>query len=237
MMVGDTVRITAQLIDTGTEKHLWADSYQRDLSDILSLQSEVASEVSSAIEVSLTPEEATLLARDRTVDPEAHRLYLRGRYAMERFHPEEARKAIDLFHQAIALDPTSALPYAGLAEAYTQLKSFSAPPHEVMPKAKAAALRALELDPHLSLWSSFPESRSPSASPTRPGRFLTTSSHWAKTSTSVPTRCLPPTPCSVTPRRLWTGSPRESRTEPTAFPGLAPIRSSTPYAASLAFRS
>ncbi len=150
MMVGDTVRITAQLIDTATEKHLWADSYQRDLSDIFALQNEVAGEISSAIEVSLTPEEATLLARDRPVDPEAHRLYLRGRYAMERFHPEEARKAIDLFHQAIALDPTSALAYAGLADAYAQLKSFSLPPHEVMPKAKAAAVRAVDLDPNLA---------------------------------------------------------------------------------------
>ena len=150
MMVGDTVRITAQLIDTETEKHLWAHSYQRNLSDIFALQNEVAGEISSAIEVSLTPEEAKLLARDRPVDPEAHRLYLRGRYAMERFHPDEARKAIDLFQQSIALDPTSALPYAGLSEAYAQLKSFSVPPHEVMPKARAAAVRAVELDPNLA---------------------------------------------------------------------------------------
>ena len=150
MMIGDTVRVTAQLIETETEKHLWADSYQRDLTDILSLQRDLARKITDAIQITLTPAEAAALARTQPVDPESHRNYLRGRHALDKYTLEETRKALELFNEAIDLDPTAALPYAGLSSAYTQLKAFSLPPREVMPKARAAAVKALELDPDLA---------------------------------------------------------------------------------------
>jgi serine/threonine protein kinase/Tfp pilus assembly protein PilF len=147
---GERVRITAQLIRAATDTHLWAKEYERDLRDVLSLQSDVARSIASEIRVQLTPQEQTRLASVRPVNPEALEAYLRGRYAWNKFTVEGFQQAIVYFEQAIQKDPLYALPYTGLADAYVQLAGRVMPPTEVMPKAKQAALRALELDPNLA---------------------------------------------------------------------------------------
>jgi serine/threonine protein kinase/Flp pilus assembly protein TadD len=143
---GQRVRITAQLIEATTDRHLWARSYQGDLRDILSLQNNVAQAIANEIKVKLSPQQQTLLAHARAVRPEAHEAYLRGLQELRSQTREGVEKAIGYFHQAIALDPNDALAYAGLADAYYDQSSILRAPLEVMPKAKAAAVRAIELD-------------------------------------------------------------------------------------------
>ena len=148
---GNRVRVTAQLIDGSTDQHLWADSYERELRDVLELQSEVARAVAAAIKVAITPEENIRLARRRRVEPEAFDEYVKGLYYWNQRSESAVRAAIRHFDQALEKDPTYAAAYAGLADAYSVLASFGfAPPKEVMPKAKAAAERALALDDSLS---------------------------------------------------------------------------------------
>jgi len=147
LQAGGRVRITAQLIRAITDEHLWAESYERDLRDILSLQSEVAQAIAREIKIKLSPGERERMASTRPVNPEAHEAYLRGRYHFHRITKEGMNKAIDYLHQALDGDPSSALAYAALAESYVVL-GFSGfnPPREVIPKAKAAALKAIEVD-------------------------------------------------------------------------------------------
>ena len=148
---GDRVRITAQLIEAPTDRHLWAKSYERDLRDVLSLQSEVARAVADEIRTAVTPAEQTRLAKARPVDPEVHELDMRGRYQLNNATSEQdIRKAIGLFQQALAKDPGDAPAYVGLADGYSSLTEFYLPPQETMPRAKAAAIRALELDDTLA---------------------------------------------------------------------------------------
>jgi serine/threonine protein kinase/Tfp pilus assembly protein PilF len=147
---GERVRITAQLIRAATDTHLWANEYERDLRDVLTLQSEVARAIAGEIKVQLTPQEQTRLASTRPVNPEAHEAYLRGRYEWNKFTKEGFLQAKAYFEQAIQIDSRYALPYAGLAETYVQLASRAMPPTVAMPKAKQAALKALELDPNLA---------------------------------------------------------------------------------------
>ncbi len=146
----ERVRITAQLIHAATDTHIWAKDYERDLRDVLSLQSEVARAIASEIKVQLTPQEQTRLASTRPVNPEALEAYLRGRYLWNKFTVEGFQQAVAHFELAIQKDTLYALPYAGLADAYVQLSGRAMPPAEAMPKAKQAALRALELDPNLA---------------------------------------------------------------------------------------
>jgi TolB-like protein len=155
MRSGDRVRITAQLIEASTDRHLWADTYERDLRDILGLQDEVARTIASEVKVTLTPQEQSGLSHARQVNPAANEAYLRGYYELRKHPPatlyrageeQSISKAIQYFHQAIAIDPQDALAYAGLADAYYDQSTFLRAPLEVMPKAKAAAVRALELD-------------------------------------------------------------------------------------------
>ena len=150
MRAGDRVRITAQLLQAATDKHLWAESYDRDLRDILSLQSEVARNVAAQVRITLTPQEQVLLGNRRRVDPEVFQLYLKGRYFSNQLDEEPIRKGIEYFEQAIAKDSSYAPAYAGEAFAYANLASVFAPPREVMPQAKAAAQKALQLDDTLS---------------------------------------------------------------------------------------
>jgi serine/threonine protein kinase len=147
LRAGDRVRITAQLIDAKTDQHLWADSYDRDLGDVLSLQSEVARAIAERIQVTLTPQEQDHLKRARPVDPEAHDAYLKGRFYWTLSTAEGHAKSIELFNEAIERAPSFGLAYSGLADAYC-LYSFVGPlpPKDLLPKAKAAALRALEID-------------------------------------------------------------------------------------------
>jgi TolB-like protein/Tfp pilus assembly protein PilF len=148
---GGRVRITAQLIEAPTDRHVWAKSYERDLRDVLSLQSEVARAVASEIRAAVTPAEQTRLANARPVDPEIHELDLRGTYVLNNAASEkDLRKAIGLFQQALAKDPADAPAYVGLAFGYASLTDFYLPPRETMPRAKAAAVRALELDDTLA---------------------------------------------------------------------------------------
>jgi eukaryotic-like serine/threonine-protein kinase len=146
---GDRVRINARLIDP-TERQIWSESYDRQLRDILSIQSDVASSIAREIRVKVAPEESSQLARKGPVDPEAYQLYLQGRIAFLRFTPESLARAAESFNRAIAEDPQYALAYAGLADTYIQLAGRVRPPREVMPKARAAVDRALELDVNLA---------------------------------------------------------------------------------------
>jgi TolB-like protein/Flp pilus assembly protein TadD len=151
---GHHVRITAQLIEVPSDRHLWAETYERDLRDIFALQDEVARAIASKVRVTLTPQEQARLSGARQVDPAANEAYLRGLYELHgtTAEPTEAQKAkslekaIGYFKQALSADPHDALAYSGLADAYTVLSTAYRAPLEVMPKAKAAALKAIELD-------------------------------------------------------------------------------------------
>jgi TolB-like protein/Tfp pilus assembly protein PilF len=154
---GDRIRITVQIIDATTDRHLWAESYERDLRDILSLQSDIARQVANEVRIILTPEEYVRLGQVRKVDPQAHELYLQGRYYWNKRTQESVRKALAYFLRAIDQDPSYVQGYAGSADAYNILGYYNAlAPAEAYPKAKAAALRALEIDdssaePHAAL--------------------------------------------------------------------------------------
>jgi TolB-like protein/Flp pilus assembly protein TadD len=147
----DRVRIAVQLIDAATDLHLWAESYERDFADILSLQNEISRQVANEVRIILTPEEDAQLTRARRINPEAHELYLKARYHWNKRTEESVRKALAYFQRAIDLDPTYAQGYAGLADAYNILGYYNAlAPAEAYPKGKAAALKALELDDSLA---------------------------------------------------------------------------------------
>jgi len=153
LRVGDRVRITAQLIQAEQERHLWAESYERDLRDILALQSEVARAIASEIKVRLTPQEQTRLARARPVNPKAHEAYLRGRYFLNRLTKEDLQKAIEYAQQAVEIDPDYAAAYGLLATSYWQSSSFefgNLPNREALQKTSAAATRALQIDDALA---------------------------------------------------------------------------------------
>jgi TolB-like protein len=147
---GNRVRITAQLIDAATDRHLWAKSYERDLSDVFSLQSEVARAVAHEVQAAVTPEEQARLAQTRPVDPEVHELYLKGRRHVSMGVEKEIRAGIALFERALAKNPQDARSWAGLADAWSGLSDYYLPPGEVMPKAKEAAQKALRLDDSLA---------------------------------------------------------------------------------------
>jgi len=151
---GERVRITAQLIEAATDRHLWAKSYERELRDILALQSEVARAIANEIQIKLTPQEQARLMSARQVNPEAHEAYLKGVFyrnaGTEALHEELLRKSFGYFQQAIGIDSTYALAYAGLAAAYNWLASWDVNSTEFFPKAKVAALKALQLDDKLA---------------------------------------------------------------------------------------
>ncbi|MGH9778888.1 MAG: tetratricopeptide repeat protein, partial [Candidatus Acidiferrales bacterium] len=148
---GDQVRITVQLIHGPTDKHLWAESYQRELRGVLALQSEVARAIAREIRVALTPDEAARLAAARPVNPEAYRHYLLGRREWDKRTREGFEKASHHFQRAIDLDPSYAQAYAGLADVYATQASWGvAPPSEAYPRARAEALKSLDLDDNLA---------------------------------------------------------------------------------------
>jgi TolB-like protein/DNA-binding winged helix-turn-helix (wHTH) protein/Tfp pilus assembly protein PilF len=148
---GNQVRITVQLIDARTEKHLWADTYQQELRDILALQSEVARAIASEIKIVVAPAEEARLASTRRVGADVYDLYLMGRYYSALPTEERLEKGIEYFRQAIDLDPTYAPAYAKLSSCYSDLSLFGyRPPQDMYPKAKVAALKARELDDALT---------------------------------------------------------------------------------------
>jgi len=149
--VGDTVRIQAQLIETvPEERHLWAHEYDREMSDVLAMHSDVARAVAREVEVEMTDQEETRLANRRRVSPETYELYLKGIFHLNKYTPEGFEKGLDYLNQAIEVDPTEPLPLAGLALAWAIIGHTPSPPPDAMPQAKAAALRALELDETLA---------------------------------------------------------------------------------------
>jgi len=148
---GDQVRISAQLVHGLTDTHLWAETYDRDLHDVLALQSDVARALAREVQVKLTPQEQAHFAQIHPVDPEAYEAYLKGRYFWNRRNGEGFAKAVQYFQQAIAKDPAYAAAYAGLADCLSVLALWSlVPPNEGCGKAKALALQALEIDPGLA---------------------------------------------------------------------------------------
>ncbi len=146
---GNRVRITAELVQVATDRHLWAETYESPLGDILTLQSQVASAIVNEIRINLTPEEQQRLATARPISAESYEDYLKGRYYWNKRSEESLNKAIEYFQLATQKDPGYALAYAGLADCYSIIGSAivgTVPSYEVAPKAKAAALKALELD-------------------------------------------------------------------------------------------
>jgi TolB-like protein/DNA-binding winged helix-turn-helix (wHTH) protein/Tfp pilus assembly protein PilF len=146
---GDRVRITAELVQVATDRHLWAETYESQLGDILTLQSHVASAIVNEIRVKLTPEDQVRLATTHQVSTQSYENYLKGRYYWNKRSQEGLTKAIDYFQLAIEQDPNYALAYAGLADCYSIIGSVivgTVPALEVAPKARAAALKSLELD-------------------------------------------------------------------------------------------
>src|SRR5260370_4178831 len=144
---GDRVRVTANLVQASPEKHLWAESYERDLRDILALHSDVATAIAREIQIKVSPQEQARLTSSRPVNPGAYQLYLKGRYFWEKRTTANLNKAREYFEQAIEKDPTYALASAGLADSYVLLSVYgSLPSKEGFPKAKAAALKALQID-------------------------------------------------------------------------------------------
>jgi TolB-like protein/tetratricopeptide (TPR) repeat protein len=138
------VRVDAQLVEAITDRHLWATTYERNLEDVVTLQSEIARATATAIHIQLTPHEELRLAARQSVDPQAYEFYLKGRYFWEKWTNASARTSIEYFQQAIQRAPNYALAYVGLADAYIQGSDL--PPAEVWPRAKAAASTALRLD-------------------------------------------------------------------------------------------
>ena len=147
---GNRVRITAQLINVADGYHLWSETYDRDLTDILGLQTEVARQVVQALQVQLGLDEVRALEKKATTNPAAHALYLKGRFHHYQFTEADEKLAIDCFKQALALDPDYAMAYAGMAAVYAELSSSFLPPAEAMPIAKSYVTKALVLDDSLA---------------------------------------------------------------------------------------
>jgi TolB-like protein/DNA-binding winged helix-turn-helix (wHTH) protein/Tfp pilus assembly protein PilF len=148
---GGRVRITAQLIRAATDTHIWAESYERETRDVLTLQAEVARTVAREINVALTPEESTHLSHGRPVNPEAYEDYLKGQSHWYRLSREHLDTALEYFQLALQKDPDYALAYVGVANVWMMRgDAGSMAPIEAFPKAKAAISRALELDDSLA---------------------------------------------------------------------------------------
>ncbi len=149
---GPRARIVVHLVDPKTEKHLWGDTFDRQLTDIFEVQSEVAQQITGALSLALSPEEKSRVEKKATGDAEAYNLYLLGRFHINKWSGVDVQKAIEHFQEAIAKDPGYALAYAGLADAYELLSiGFgSKPPVEYLAQAKSMALKALEMDDTLA---------------------------------------------------------------------------------------
>jgi TolB-like protein/DNA-binding winged helix-turn-helix (wHTH) protein/Tfp pilus assembly protein PilF len=150
---GERVRITAQLIQASADKHLWAETYEGNVRDTLVLQTKVAQAIAEKIRIELTPQEEAGLRHLKEVEPDAYENYLKGRYFWNKRTADGLRKAIEYFTQAIAQDRTYAPAYSGLADSYALAGDWQygvMTTKEALPKAKAAAMKAIELDDSLS---------------------------------------------------------------------------------------
>jgi len=147
---GQRVRISVQLARADRGENLWAEGFEGSTADVVALQGRVARAIAERVGAHLTEHERSGLAQAGTVDPRAHEAYLRGRYYLERIFGPESGRALDLFNEAIRLDPGFAPAYAALAEAYTTMSNVYMPSSQALPRAKAAALQAIERDSTLA---------------------------------------------------------------------------------------
>jgi tetratricopeptide (TPR) repeat protein len=148
---GDRVRVTAQLIRVADGMQLWADTFDEEFTNMFAVEDAVSAQVASSIRLELTGAQKERLARRPTTSSEAYQSYLRGRYFWNERTGEGLRKGLDYFRHAIDLDPTYAEAYAGMADSYAMLGLYTVlPPNETFPKAKAAAIEALQLDSALA---------------------------------------------------------------------------------------
>jgi len=144
---GNRIRITTQLIDVAGDKHLWAQNYDRELDDVFAVQSDIARQVANALRVRILPRDQIHIEKTPTRNPEAHALYLKGRYYWNQRSKESLLKAIEEYQEAIKLDPDYALAYSGIADCYAVLGSHGHMPYaEAFPKSKEFALKAVERD-------------------------------------------------------------------------------------------
>jgi TolB-like protein/DNA-binding winged helix-turn-helix (wHTH) protein len=146
---GDRVRVTAQLIQAGEQTHLWAETYERPLTDVLTIQREVAEKITHSLSIQLLPAPASVSAKPH-LNLESYDKYLLGLHELGQRTRESETRAIQYFQEAIVKDPNNARLHAALAQAYAAMRTYYSSPTEVMPRAKEAALRALELDPNLA---------------------------------------------------------------------------------------
>jgi TolB-like protein/Tfp pilus assembly protein PilF len=149
---GENLTVSAELIDARDKKQLWGERYERKVSDLLSVQRDIAQEITANLRLKLSGEEKERLTKHYTENPEAYQLYLKGRYFLNARTEESTGKAIEYFQQAIAKDPVYALAYSGLADSYSALvfPIEAVTPREAMPKAKEAAMKALAIDDALA---------------------------------------------------------------------------------------
>jgi len=149
---GENLTVSAELIDARDKKQLWGERYERKVSDLLSVQRDIAQEITANLRLKLSGAEKDRLTKHYTEDPEAYQLYLKGRYFLNARTEESTGKAIEYFQQAIAKDPVYALAYSGLADSYSALvfPIEAVTPREAMPKAKEAAMKALAIDNSLA---------------------------------------------------------------------------------------
>lgn len=144
---GDQLTLSLELLDAVTENVIWSGKYDRKQVDVVSLQSEIARDVSTKLKSKLSGAEVAKVGKNYTANPEAYQFYLKGRFYVARRTPQDIRKAIEFFLRAIALDQSYALAFTGLGDAYQLLSAYGgATAHEAMPKAKEATLKALSLD-------------------------------------------------------------------------------------------
>ncbi len=153
----DQVRVNVQLINALTDAHLWAETFDRKLTDIFAVESEIAKTIADTLQAKLTGSEKTAMSKKPTANPEAYELYLKGRFFWNKRTSADLRKAVDYFNQAIAKDSNYALAYAGLADAFAMYPDYGVEaPADAYPRAKSVAMKALELDntlgqPHAAL--------------------------------------------------------------------------------------
>jgi eukaryotic-like serine/threonine-protein kinase len=148
---GDNVNIQTELIDVDQESQLWGEQYNRRLSDIMAIQEEITNEISEKLRLKLSGEEKKRLTKRYTENPEAYQLYLKGVYHAAKFNKQELDIGFGYLRQAVALDPNYALAYHGLSYYYYLIVDWTMPPHEAMPEAKKAALKAIEIDDTLAV--------------------------------------------------------------------------------------
>lgn len=149
---GEQITLALELVDTQTGNQIWGEQYSRRQADLLALQSDIARDVSRELRQKLTRAEEQQVLRNHTADTEAYQLYLKGRHHLMKVTRPETEKAVTYFSQAIERDPTYALAYAGLADAYRALAiAGEMTPTEYLPKGKAAALKAIEIDENVGV--------------------------------------------------------------------------------------